>query len=92
MDFNNFSKGVAGTLIIDTPRLCRFYVGSPVPLGPLAKGYVQLGATPLRTPPVPLSSSSTFTSTQGASLALTRPFSRVSLLWTLPCSLSFVGP
>ena len=42
VDFNSFRKGVAGTLIIDTPRLCHFYTGSPVPLGPLAKGYVQL--------------------------------------------------
>ena len=37
VDFNSFRKGVAGTLIIDTPRLCHFYTGSPVPLGPLQK-------------------------------------------------------
>ena len=34
--------GQAGTLMIDTPRLCKFFVGSDVPLPPATKGFIQL--------------------------------------------------
>src|SRR5690606_32744424 len=42
IDYNNLSFGKAGTLIIDTPGLCRFFVGSSVPLPAITKGYIQL--------------------------------------------------
>jgi exonuclease III len=39
---NNLTKGQAGTLMIDTPRLCKLYKGADVALPPITKGHIQL--------------------------------------------------
>jgi exonuclease III len=39
---NNFDIGQAGTLIIDTPRVNKFFTGSDVSLPPAVRGHIQL--------------------------------------------------